>query len=151
MSNAVDYVRFQCLVCSRPLTATSQAGTARFLDFRSSSVPIVIATDIDGRKVTCHCGVQFVIASHLPHRVACSLVPAVDIERTTPCLHCGSRMIPRKEEVAFDVDVVLADITVYRCSRCGEEETAIPRINGLLSCLQREKQRPVRLTPGVDW
>lgn len=148
---AVDYVRFQCPVCSRVLVAQSKAGPCRFIDFNSSSVPTQVAADIDGKKVACGCAATFYVSSYLPHKVRCVLVSADDADKTMPCLNCRSRLIPAKEDITFDTGIVLVGISVYRCSSCGDEETSIPRLAGLLSCLQREKQRPVRLTPGVDW
>lgn len=51
------------------------------------------------------------------------------------CLICGAKMKTQKEDVQYTACglpyVTLRNIEVSRCSQCGEEEIAIPRIEAL--------------------
>lgn len=71
---------------------------------------------------------------------------------TMKCLDCGAALKGKRETVRPPQlglpNVVLQDIDVFRCSKCGYSEIAIPRIEGLHQLLAtRLVRKPARLTP----
>lgn len=67
------------------------------------------------------------------------------------CAECGSAMKVARENVKYDgmmgLPVVLANVEVRRCARCGEYEVVIPRLEELLGVLAGAViRKPTRLT-----
>lgn len=67
------------------------------------------------------------------------------------CFQCGGVMKEHKENARFDeggIDIVLRGVSVWRCPKCGESETAIPEFEKLHQVIAMElvKKRR-RLTP----
>ena len=68
------------------------------------------------------------------------------------CLQCESPMKTKKENYLYDEcglpGITLVNIAVSRCSKCGEHEAAIPRIEALhRSIAHTLAHKPARLAP----
>lgn len=71
----------------------------------------------------------------------------------TKCLQCGHELKQTKENRRYLQEVLdgvtLVGVDVWRCSKCGEEEVAIPRIEELHRLLAAEVAlKRARLSPG---
>lgn len=67
------------------------------------------------------------------------------------CMECGAAMRTRRENYRYDasgLNVVLREVGVSRCPKCGYEEVAIPDIEGLHRAIAHALiQKPARLAP----
>ena len=62
------------------------------------------------------------------------------------CTQCGGALGPPEAgDVAFGPNTTLVGVPVQRCPACGDEEHAIPEMEGLLSLLAAIPERPLRV------
>lgn len=67
-----DYVHFDCPACCTRLKLQSKAGDCRCANYNADSVPLEIASDLDGEITTCtHCNstVKLLIPTTTPKRI----------------------------------------------------------------------------------
>jgi putative zinc finger/helix-turn-helix YgiT family protein len=67
------------------------------------------------------------------------------------CIQCEGAMTSQRESYDYGMcglPVILDGVTVYRCSRCGAHELALPRIEELHRVIARDViRKPTRLSP----
>jgi putative transcriptional regulator len=75
-------------------------------------------------------------------------------EVTMQCINCGSKTLHKKEVERYEYvesglrGVYLKGVTVHVCKKCGEEELAIPAIEGLHQAIANAlASKPQRLQP----
>jgi uncharacterized protein YbaR (Trm112 family) len=64
-----DTVNFHCPKCKSELKTHSKVGRCNLADFYAIAVPPAIAADLEGEKLFCQCGAEYVIRSRVPRRV----------------------------------------------------------------------------------